>query len=214
MPPFTLDHKAGWTLGPETFPIQNIQALDQMRLGLQQLAMNVRANELKKLAEFPVGTAVTELLAYDPQTLMIANCFDWFAVTLCNYLRTVRTLRLIQEHGWTREQANCSGNAKEIRTLATQFVKELVPDVYVWRNKVSAHLAITSPTTEDNPATLEQSLMCSVAYQTPHYVAGLLAWHTGEHASEMPHWALTRVYEDLTERFWPDLPINRLPKLA
>lgn len=82
------------------------------------------------------------------------------------------------------------------------------PEVHKWRDKVAAHFAATSPFQDDNLGTLEQSIMYPVTYSYPHYYVGMVRWSTQGETSDLPMWALTKTYEDLATRFWPDLKLK------
>ncbi len=111
------------------------------------------------------------------------------------------------QKGWTSLDVRQPQNHKPIKTHCTKYVKELVPEIYDWRNKVSAHFAITDPDRKDNLATLEYSIMNAISYSRPYFEAGGFIWTTGGEKSQLPKWALTQTYERLANRLWPDLSL-------
>jgi hypothetical protein len=53
--------------------------------------------------------------------------------------------------------------------------------------------------------------MNPVTYRFPHYHVGVMQWNTAGEASQLPSWALTKVYEDLSAQFWPEIKLKLVP---
>lgn len=134
--------------------------------------------------------------------------FNWFSVTLVNYLRLVALVDLMAKNSWRSVALADPGNRSLIKKHCTDYVRGVVPEIYKWRNKVSAHFAATDPFSDDTLGTLEQSIMNPISYKYPYYFVGLLQWNTGGSASELPTWALTETYQGLAQRFWPDMTLR------
>lgn len=93
-------------------------------------------------------------------------------------------------------------------TAYVNSVPELAP-VVRWRNKVAGHFAITDPIEKDNIATLDMSVMHLLSLENGIYhVGGMTLFKknsTGEHTSNIPTWSLTKVFDSLGPRYWPNL---------
>ena len=122
---------------------------------------------------------------------LVACAFHWYAVSACNYARMV---------GW---MAN-GGDSKE----ASKYVREVLPAVHRWRNKVAAHFARTDPREDDTPADLAMSVMFPVGFEDDAFYANPLtvgirvSGQTTTSRGDM-RWSLTRTHSDLCHRYWP-----------
>jgi hypothetical protein len=131
------------------------------------------------------------LLEGIPQGL-IACAFHWYAVSACNYSRLV---------GWVANG--------EDTTRALGYVKSVLPQVYVWRNKVGAHFARTEPHKEDTPAVFAASVMFPIGLVNGRFSTqpfDLIVTRSGKASSsgtEM-RWSLTETHSALTTRYWPE----------
>lgn len=134
--------------------------------------------------------------------------FNWFSVTLVNYLRLVALVDLMNQRGWKSNDLTDPINRGEIKKWCGDFVKDAIPEIYLWRNKVSAHFAVTDPFHGDNLGTLEQSIMNPVSYHSPYFYVGEMKWNTSGSQSQLSSWALTKTYEDLKSRFWPEMVLS------
>lgn len=209
-PPIILDHVEGISIDPSFAPFANYQAFGSTYEGLKVLAYTVRELECRYIASDPHAEHV--VLHMTKQVPSIIPCaFNWFSVTLVNYLRLVALVQLMNRNGWKAEALADPANRSEIKTHCTSYVKAVAPDVYAWRNKVAAHFAATDPFHDDNLGTLEHSIMSIVEFQYPYYHVGLGKWTTAGKTSQLPHWSLTKVYEDLRVRLWPEvnLPLGK-----
>jgi hypothetical protein len=201
--PIVLDHERAISLDQSDPPFNNYQAFRSNYLGLKILADTVRDLERKYAASDPhAAKVVFHMSSRVPDIVPCA--FNWFAVTLVNYLRLVALVELMAAKGWKSAALTDPAHRAEIRAHCTSFVRDAIPEVYVWRNKVSAHFAATDPFHDDNLGTLEQSIMNPVTYQYPHYYVGSVQWNTAGQSSQLPSWALTKTYEELRARFWPE----------
>ncbi|MBA4264319.1 MAG: hypothetical protein C0453_04495 [Comamonadaceae bacterium] len=204
--PIILDHVQGIAIDPENAPFANYQAFASSYEGLKTLAFTVREIERRYVASDQHAEHV--VLHMSSQVPNIVPCaFNWFSVTLVNYLRLIGLVQLMNANGWKSPALADPSNRSSIRSHCTAYVKSAVPEVYGWRNKVAAHFAATDPFHDDNLGTLEHSLMSMVTFQYPHYHVGLGKWVTGTEISQLPQWALTKVYEDLRTRYWPEVQL-------
>jgi hypothetical protein len=142
------------------------------------------------------------------QSAIILDHLNGIALDPANYLRLIALADLMATKQWKSAALSDPSNRQTIKAHCIEFVKTAVPEIYGWRNKVAAHFAATDPFQDDNLGTLEQSIMNPVTYRYPHYYVGLMQWTTQGQTSELPTWALTKVYEELGPRFWPDLKLK------
>ncbi|HZT09041.1 MAG TPA: hypothetical protein VFC51_18625 [Chloroflexota bacterium] len=128
-------------------------------------------------------------MAWVPTGLIVSAC-HWYAVSACNYVRLV---------GWLGTTENPK--------LAGEYVKRVMPEVHLWRNKVAAHFARTSPRKEDTVADLISSVMLPISFDDDRYFVGSLTFATqGSSAHQGMRWSLTETHEALRERYWPNPP--------
>jgi len=196
-----LDHVRNIQLDTSNPPLNNYQALRYIHEGLHFLAYTVRVNELELSRRLPATTTTFWGSSINPK---IACCFNWFSTSVVNYLRLIGLFDIMIQKGWTSLDVRQSENQGAITKHCTKYVKELVPEIYVWRNKVSAHFAITAPSPKDNLATLEYSIMNAISYSRPYFEASGFTWTARGEKSQLPKWALTQTYERLANRLWPD----------
>lgn len=206
-----LDHSQGITLDTSNLPFNNYQAFKSNYVGLKILADTVRELELTYIANDPYAQYVAMHLNNNIPDI-IPCAFNWFSVTLVNYLRLVALVDLMNTKGWKSDMLTDSSNQKIIRTHCKDYVHRAIPEIYLWRNKVAAHFAATDPFHNDNLGTLEQSIMNPVTYKYPYYHVGLVKWNTQGEISELPVWALTNAYENLSSRFWPEMQLRPIPE--
>jgi hypothetical protein len=146
----------------------------------------------------------------------IACTFHWFGVSLCNYARLVGFIRGISTNRFKREDLTDSARFRHIRDTVGEYVRGIpeLTSVLVWRHKVGAHFAITSPKEEDNPATLDMSVMFPVSFSDGRYRVGEFTLSqtgpTGTHTAAIPCWSVTEVFESLMPRYWPTLNVKSI----
>lgn len=125
-----------------------------------------------------------------PQDL-VACAFHWYAVTICNYVKMV---------GWLAYS--------EDSTKATDYLKQVVPPVKLWRDKVGAHFARISPRKDDTPADLAMSVISPIPFDDDAFYAGSLRLSLSEGgilSTSRPdmRWSLTHTHRNLIPRYWP-----------
>ena len=122
----------------------------------------------------------------------IACAFHWYSVTACNYVKLV---------GWI-----INGGAT---VEAHKYLQDILPEVYLWRNKVGAHFAQTAPREEDTPADLAKSVMFPIAFEDDAFysnslVLGLKSGDQGSSSRQDMKWSLTHTHKQLVARYWPN----------
>lgn len=202
--PIVLDYLNQIKLDPANPPFNNYQALYANAAGLKILADSVREQERQYLTKDPFAEHVVLDMGMVPIPPLVPCAFNWFATTLVNYLRLVALVDLMKQNNWKSAALSEPANRGAIKSHCSAFVESAAPEIYLWRNKVAAHFAATDPFHDDNLGTLEQSIMNPVTYRFPHYYVGMLKWTTQGETSDLPMWSLTKAYEDLGPRFWPE----------
>ncbi len=205
-----LDSEKGIVLDLENRPISNLQSLLYLPEGLQTLAVTVRQEEIKLIQVNNGKPPVLMICGFQGDGL-IACCFNWFATSLVNYLRLIALIDLMQVRSWSSGDVQLHSNHKDVKDYCRAYVREVVPEVYQWRNKIAAHFAMTDPFKDDSLGTLELSVMNPVSYGKPYFRTGAFHWVANNEKSEIQEWALTEIYEKLSPRLWPDRPIPSLP---
>jgi len=191
-----------------------VRSLHTLVMGLRQLYATVKRKELAferadggkyKVAEYgTVDPAEAEMLD------MIACCFHWFGLSICNYARLTGFIRGLHNGVFSRTDLRDASNFYRIKKATDAYVEGVaeLEKVRVWRNKVFAHFAATDPCKTDNIATLDMSVIFPVAFTGRYVVGGMTMRRTHgsvSHKSELPQWSITEVFESLEARFWPGM---------
>jgi hypothetical protein len=198
-----------------------IRNLRTLSVGLQRLAESIKRPEVHferqtggKLKAFSMGATSR---AEEERLNMYACMFHWFGVTVINYARIVGFIRGIEKGLFSRADLIHKTKFDLIGKKISDYVSSIpeLANVKVWRNKVSAHPAITDPYGDDNIATLDMSVIFPVTFEGKYVVGGMQLIRndsTGTHVSALPRWSLTEVFESLIPRFWPNLSIEPGPQ--
>ena len=194
-----------------------LRSLQYLSTGLNFLNTQVRRIEAvvnarleKDQVVFMCGNA-PELQGI-PQDL-VACAFHWYSVTACNYVKLV---------GWLLN----GGDTAE----ANRYLQHVLPEVYVWRNKVGAHFARIGPREEDTPADLAKSVTFPISFDDDAFYVNSLVLTMSSGGQERPRpqgiadwrwrllgmsgrerissrkdmrWSLTHTHERLSSRYWP-----------
>lgn len=200
-----LDTERGIEFDTSNPPLNNLHALGYLPKGILAIAKEIRNYEVRMEdgTDFPVRGAN---LVFGPSLAkfeQIACYFSWFTVSLHNYLKLVGLIELVTQQNWSRRDVANPDNAKKIQRHCTNYVKEVIPEIHLWRNKVAAHFAITAPFPEDNQALLEFSAMNNIVYMSPYFYAGALQWGTTGGQTDFPKWSMTETMQALIPRLWP-----------
>lgn len=120
-------------------------------------------------------------------------CFQWYAVTLCNFVELIGAI------GWELDLS---------RKPPRDYVKEVIPAVLDYRNKVAAHLG-RARRKQANWAEQAASLLPPSSLMDGRYFAG--QWNmvirrggTVTRSENQP-WSLTVTHEELAQRYWSNL---------
>jgi len=208
MPEFIIDHIKNITNDTDHPVIDNAQILFQLQEGIFFLAHNMRMIEINKFNE--VGRILGTMEAFSSRTNPIIGCFfDWFSIYVPNFIRTVGLIDIMYQNNWKTSDIQLNRDA--IKRHCAEYVEEVIPNILLWRNKISAHPSATSPKRDDNLPTLEYSLIgiLSISYTAPYYYAGDVSLGRGEETSRLIPWSLTHIFETkLVPRYWPKVSAN------
>lgn len=205
-----LDTVAGIEINRDTFPIHNLHALDYLPKGLYELAMTVRNKEIRELSRH-IENGIIPASVYMPGHFgrSVASLFDWFSLSLTNYLRLVALVDIVSRHQWDLQQI--SHNREKVKQHCAAYTKKVAPEVLIWRNKVAAHPALTDPQ-YDNLAMLQSSVADSFTFFHGRFVAGSMKFVVGSKEPPIVPWSVTEVYERLAPRFWNQATLPPLPQ--
>jgi hypothetical protein len=181
-----------------------LNSINYLARGLGFLYTQVQRVEAEVIKRLPKGKQVC-LFGNAPQMQginqdLVACAFHWYAVTVCNYVKMV---------GWL---AN-GGNSPSAR----DYLESVLPEVYVWRNKVGAHFARIDPMSEDTPADLALSVMFPISFDDDAFFAHSLklTLTTGGNSSTSRgdmRWSLTHIHRNLIPRYWPEATASKKSK--
>lgn len=215
-PTFVIDKVLDIKISPEKYN-NEFNALMQLKVGMIALYNNVRPVEAQILQK----TQGKRVFFFGESSLVpseidrLLPCFfHWFGNSLCNYARLTGYI-VAREQGYvTDADLQLEPERKKIKEACDNYVKTLpeIQEVLKWRNKVSAHFALTDPRKDDNIATLEASIIFPVGFEIDRFRTGTMILSKGDntvnHESEIPRWSLTEIFEQLINRFWPDVVLN------
>ena len=172
-------------------------SLNRLSIGLHYLNYQVQKIEAEARDRLNAKDKVVHSYGNDPRLAgipqdLVACAFDWYSVTACTFVRLV---------DWLVNGGNTAG--------ATEYLRRVLPEVSVWRNKVGAHLAQTSPWPEDTPADLAKSVMFPIGFADDAFYADPFTVNirSGDQTSSSRkdmRWSLTHTHRQLSSRYWPN----------
>ncbi len=191
-------------------PILHAHAIESHRHGLHHLAEQMRALEQRLIDADQYGSGHGEVIPDFGYWYPVDICrFDWFAISLTNYLRLIALVDIATRNRWNL--GDLVDQAEAVNKHCTDYVEGIAPAVQLWRNKVSAHPAATSPRAgaknRDAIGTLLQSYSYPVERKAGYLEVGRGRWSIDGESSVVRPWSLTATYERLTPRFWPEATI-------
>jgi hypothetical protein len=212
----TLDYRKGLTVSDDHC-FNELVTLQTLEAGLHELAVSVWCHEESLRREDEAENRQRffgNVPGLHPHTRSLLACFfHWYGVTLCNYARLVGFVGAIEAGVISKDLLQSYDKKAFLRVKAASdaYVKSVaeIKDVVTWRNKVAAHFAMTAPREDDNPMTLEASVVYPVSYDAGRFRVG--TWVLGQvyqdgtkYGSEIPMWSLTEIHEDISGRYWPE----------
>lgn len=186
-------------------PFRNYSAFYSLHSGIQKLASEIRELEISQNNDRAPIFSLD--ITGDYRNDLLVCYFDWFSISITNYVRLVGLFDLMVKENW--KSKDLQTNEKDVRKYCSDYVQRIIPEIRLWRNKMSAHFAATDPR-NDNLGTIELTLFSFVTYVKPYYEVGGANWSTDGETSEFKRWSLTETYDNLTPRYWP---MNKIPSL-
>lgn len=203
----TIDRQKNITFDFDDNKFPNVHIFHYLPEGLHFLAKVVRNLENNNFNP-DMPKPVFQIDLTDPNLGILTCYFHWFANTLVNYLRFVGLIEILKSNQWEFKDVLAQSN--KIKKHCSQYVETVIPDVLRWRNKVSAHFSATDPRKEDNLADLHYSVMYHVSYNQPYYEVGSINIGKKGYTTNYKPWQLTKLFEDLSHRFWEERTLTPL----
>lgn len=207
-----IDQIANVTADTEVFA-NELNSLSTLKTGLIHLANFVLASELRRKRDD--GVEVFSFGWSDPaersEMETVTCAFHWFATTIYNYARLIGYIQVMSAGQFARLDLTDRTKQKDLTDAISLYVDSIpeLASVVEWRHKVAGHFAITAPRKDDKRATLDLSITHPVTFMDGRFFVGQMAlYRSGPgdgHASELPTWSLSDVFEKLVPRYWPDL---------
>ena len=204
----TLDHLDNIAFDGDNPPFDNYHAFSNLRYGLYKLASEIRELEVQKQSD-KKGPIFSLDFTSNPVNNLLVCYFDWFSISVSNYVRLVGLFNLMVQKNW--KSKDLQSNANEVKQYCSEYAKKVIPEIQLWRNKVSAHFAATDPI-GDTLGTIELTVFSFVTYVKPYFEVGGANFSTQGESSEFKRWSVTETYDILTPRFWPDQKITAISK--
>lgn len=180
--------------------VKNFHSIDIIKDGLIFLYSNVK-NEENKRNLTNLKNCFQPWIS-DENTSIITNSFDWFSINLVNYVRLIALIDKCNKKKWN--VTDLVSNKDEIKKYSNNYIKRIIPEISLYRRKVSGHPALCDPMNE-NIALLEYTVMLRISWKKQRFYTGSFDWCKGDIKSGLKEWSLTEKFEKLKERFWPDM---------
>ena len=128
-----------------------------------------------------------------PKTLLTCS-FHWYAVSACQYVRTVGAIAFKQDNS---------------RPLPPKYVKAVIPEVLAFRDKVAAHFAWTSKNSQDNDAERLASIIPPLSFVEDSWYVGAMqiAMSKGGElttSESIRPWSIAKIHNEMARRYWPN----------
>lgn len=202
-----LDHIDNISLSKD-FPIKNLHALNYHADGLHYLAQSIRSEEIK-IYQLNNGELGYQAVHMDNHNILM-NMFNWFSLSLVNYVKLVGFIDYVTKNKLTEQDIKQGVQRREIREHSIAYAKKVIPEIVLYRNKLSAHHALSDARNDDNIMTLLSSSMNSIVYRNPYFEASFF-WESDDIKPDLKPWVLTEIYEKLCIRYWPDVKLEEIP---
>lgn len=146
----------------------------------------------------PEGKVRIMLMGNDPGLdgvpLTLLNCaFHWYAITACQYVRTVGAI---------------ASSIDSSRSLPYDYLKQVIPEVLGFRDKIAAHFAWGTRNKRDSEAERKLSIMPTLTFQDSTFFMGAMmlsvisSGKKSDSKAIMP-WSISGIHLLLRERYWP-----------
>lgn len=124
---------------------------------------------------------------------LLTCMFHWYAVSACQYVRTVGTIAY-----------KLNNEEKPIN-----YIKKIIPEILIFRNKVAAHFAWSTKNKNDNDAERMISIFPPLSYSDGNWYVGQLILNMRKNgvdssSKKIVPWSITKEHLKLMKRFWPE----------
>ncbi len=149
--------------------------------------------QLSKFGDIRVFSVGNDPNITYPKTALLTCSFHWYAVTACQYIRTVGAI---------------SNQNDTTRPKSVDYVKSVIPEVLTFRDKVAAHFAWSTKNSKDSDAERLNSILPPLAFVNDSFHVGAMTTFVrrdgkSSQTGSANHWSICRVHERLRERYWP-----------
>lgn len=197
-----LDHVDNLQVPGRVFeqPVNEYWALVCLRSGLDFLYRQAAYCDkaATELLEAPPGTCI-DVFGNDPAFAalpmpLLTSVFHWYAVSACQYVRTVGTIVWRLDPG---------------RKKPDEYLASVIPDVLMFRNKIAAHFSWTMNHSRDNDAERAYSVMPPLSFVRGSFRVGALSlfMRRGNEAAStasITPWSICETHSELRKRYWPE----------
>jgi hypothetical protein len=196
-----LDYIDNITVAGNVFeqPANEYWALICLRQGMEFLYSQAqRCDQVMKQQVNPQGNLKYVGMGNLPEmravpTSLLTCAFHWYAISACQYARTVGAIACRQE---------------ATRPLPPHYVAVVMPDVLAFRDKVAAHFAWSTQHSKDNDAERLASILPPLTFEDDSFHVGGFAVTlrgAGKESSSqsIAPWSICKVHERLRARYWP-----------
>jgi|GEM_PF-1134774 hypothetical protein len=197
-----LDHIKGIQVPGKVFerPANEYWALVCWQEGMEYFANQVtKFDQIAMVKMNPGGDLAVHALGNAPGLEglpkgLLTCAFHWYAISACQYVRTVGAIAYDLDNSLP---------------LPHEYVKEVIPDVLAFKDKIAAHLAGMTRNGKDNEAERMMSLMPPLGFiddslSVNPFVASKRSGGTVSDSSKLRPWSLTKVHEQMRLRYWPN----------
>lgn len=193
-----------------------IEMLQHLRAGLEELYTKCKIveNKIQSNNSRFVQAQTFSLLFYTSMEFYQAlpSYFHWFSISTVNYVRLVGYLKGVQTGKINiRDVSLTKSERQNIKSFCDNFLNsiDVLKPVKIYRDKVAAHFATTDPHSDDNFVTMNFSAINKAGLSDSRLVSkaeiNMVQNSKGELVAEdIPIWSITKVFEELSLRFWPD----------
>lgn len=215
-----IDKVLGVKINPDKYN-NEFNALSQLKAWMILLYNNTKPMELSIVKNnqwkniFYFGTPWNDDFIPQDISTHLPNYFHWFWNSIINYARLTGFIVGRENGNITDEDLQLEPERKKIKQFCDNYVKSIpeLVEILKWRNKVSAHFALTDPRNEDNIATMQSSITFPICFEKNRFrTAGSFIFSISDsnntYESEIPDWSITETFEKLTNRFWTDIIFN------
>ena len=197
----TLDHVDNITVPGNVFdaPSNEYWALMYLRDGMEFLYRRaVECDRAAKQELNPDDDRIVYAFGNHPglraiSTSLLTNAFQWYAISACQYVLTVGAIAKKQDPE---------------RPKAKKYVEQVIPAVFMYRNKVAAHFVWSLDDNRDNEAEKLASIIPQISFindsfHTASFTTFVRSGGKPSDSSKLQEWSLCKVHETLRARYWP-----------